>query len=95
MENLILTKITVEELSQMITNAVNEAVNEAVKNIKIDQPVTSNQELLTRKEVADKLKISLVTLNDWTKRGMIQSYAIGGRILYKASEINSKLIKTN
>ena len=91
MENLILTKITAEELSQMITNAV----NEAVKNINIEQPITPSQELLSRKEVADKLKISLVTLNDWTKKGIVNSYAIGGRILYKASEINEKLTKIN
>jgi len=91
MENLILTKITAQELSQMITDAV----NEAVKNIKIEQPITPSQELLSRKEVADKLKISLVTLNDWTKKGIVNSYAIGGRILYKASEINEKLTKIN
>jgi len=91
MKNLILTKITAQELSQMITDAV----NEAVKNIKIEQPITPSQELLSRKEVADKLKISLVTLNDWTKKGIVNSYAIGGRILYKASEINEKLTKIN
>jgi hypothetical protein len=91
MKNLILTKITAQELSQMITDAV----NEAVKNIKIEQPITLSQELLSRKEVADKLKISLVTLNDWTKKGIVNSYAIGGRILYKASEINEKLTKIN
>lgn len=91
MENVIFTKITAEELTKMITDAV----NEAIKNIKIEPTVQSNEELLTRKEVSDKLRISLVTLNDWTKKGMIQSYAIGGRILYKASEINSKLTKIN
>jgi hypothetical protein len=91
MKKLILTKITAQELSQMITDAV----NEAVKNIKIEQPITPSQELLSRKEVADKLKISLVTLNDWTKKGIVNSYSIGGRILYKASEINEKLSKIN
>ncbi|MEX2568015.1 MAG: helix-turn-helix domain-containing protein [Cyclobacteriaceae bacterium] len=49
---------------------------------------------MTRKETADKLKISLVTLNDWTKRGLIQSYLIGGRVLYKDSEIEASLYKT-
>jgi hypothetical protein len=91
MGNVILREITAEELTKMITDAV----NEAVKSIKIDQPIMPDQELLTRKEVADKLKISLVTLNDWTKKGIVNSYAIGGRILYKASEINEKLTKIN
>ena len=90
MEKVILSSYTPEEL----TGIIHSAINEAVKNI---QPQTSNpprETLLTRKETADKLKISLVTLNDWTKRGLIQSYLIGGRVLYKDSEIEASLYKT-
>jgi excisionase family DNA binding protein len=46
---------------------------------------------LTRKETAEKLKISLPTLNDWSKRGLLKSYTIGGRVLYKANEIEQSL----
>jgi len=87
MENLILTTHTTEELLQIIRQVVNEAVKSA-------QPISStktSEKLLTRRETADMLKISLVTLNDWSKRGLIQSYLIGGRVLYKESEIEASL----
>ncbi|PSL03031.1 MULTISPECIES: helix-turn-helix transcriptional regulator [Cecembia] len=90
MDNLILTTYTPEQL----TGIINNAVTEAVKNIKIQASTPPSEKLLTRKETADKLKISLVTLNDWTKRGLIQSYLIGGRVLYKDSEIEASLYKT-
>ena len=90
MDKLILTTYTPEQL----TGIISDAVTEAVKSIKIETSTPPSERLLTRKEVADKLKISLVTLNDWTKRGMIQSYLIGGRVLYKDSEIEKSLHKT-
>jgi hypothetical protein len=90
MENIILTTYTPEQL----TGIISDAVTEAVKSIKIQTSTPPSEKLLTRKETADKLKISLVTLNDWTKRGMIQSYLIGGRVLYKDSEIEKSLYKT-
>ena len=89
MDNLILSTYTPEELTGIIHNAI----REAVKTIQ-PQTSTKSETLLTRKETADKLKISLVTLNDWTKRGLIQSYLIGGRVLYKDSEIEASLYKT-
>jgi hypothetical protein len=88
MSQIILTTHTTEELAGLI----NSAVQEAIKNtLPIINSVSPSEKLLTRKETADKLKISLVTLNDWTKRGMIQSYIIGGRVLYKESEIEKSL----
>lgn len=90
MDNLILTTYTPEQL----TGIISDAVTEAVKSIKIQASTPPSEKLLTRKETADKLKISLVTLNDWTKRGLIQSYLIGGRVLYKDSEIEASLYKT-
>jgi len=89
MENFILSSHTTEELSRIINLAVKDAIK--------DLPIPTAQKcetFLTRKETAEKLKISLVTLNDWSKRGLIQSYLIGGRVLYKHSEIENSLHKT-
>lgn len=88
MEKIILTTHTTEEL----TGLISQAVQEAVKNsFSVLSSTPQSEKLLSRKETADKLKISLVTLNDWTKRGMIQSYLIGGRVLYKETEIEKSL----
>ncbi|MEX2336365.1 MAG: helix-turn-helix domain-containing protein [Fulvivirga sp.] len=86
MKDLILSTYSPEELAGII----NHAVQEAIKSI--PAPCHPPQEkLLTRKETADKLKISLVTLNDWSKRGLLKSYLIGGRVLYKDSELEASL----
>jgi len=77
-----------------ITGIIQNSVDEAFQKYKPQASTPPSEKLLTRKETSDKLKISLVTLNDWTKRGLIQSYIIGGRVLYKDSEIEASLYKT-
>lgn len=81
MDNLFVTTLTIEELSAIIKNAVRKEL------LSLDLSSNQTEILLTRKETADKLKISLVTLNDWTRRGLIKSYLIGGRVLYKEHEL--------
>ena len=43
--------------------------------------------LLTRKEVAKMLNISLPTLWAWTNKGILISYRIGNKIRYKENEV--------
>lgn len=88
MNQIILSTHTTEELTGLISQAVREAVAGIIPHITTTPP---SEKLLSRKETADKLKISLVTLNDWSKRGMVQSHIIGGRVLYKESEILKSL----
>ena len=52
-------------------------------------------EYLTRKEVAKILKVSLVTLSDWNKKGILNPYRLGNLIRYKRSEIDQALIQIN
>ncbi|WP_262884008.1 helix-turn-helix domain-containing protein [Muricauda hadalis] len=42
---------------------------------------------MTRKETAKLLCISLPTLNDWTKTGIVKAHRIGNRVLYKEQEV--------
>lgn len=48
---------------------------------------------LTRAEVCTMISISKTTLWRRTNDGTIPSYSIGGRVLYKASEVNNSIIK--
>ncbi|MDO6473602.1 helix-turn-helix domain-containing protein [Maribacter sp. 1_MG-2023] len=50
-------------------------------------------ELLSRKETATLLKINLSSLHGWTKKGLLQSYQISGKVYYKRSEVESALIE--
>ena len=77
----IIESITANELK----NLISEAVKEQLENLHPPQP--KDPEFLNRKQVADVLGISLVTLNDWTKRGLIPALRIGTRIRYKKAEV--------
>lgn len=50
-------------------------------------------EYLTRKEVANILKINLVTLWRWTNKGVLPSHGIMGRVYYKRHEVDNAVIK--
>lgn len=79
---------------EQVPNALNHLSNqleELTKSLQ-KQPVTekakpTKEELLTRTDVAKHLKVSLPTLHSWTKNGKVKAYRIGGRVLFRASEI--------
>jgi len=78
---------TPEQLRSIVFAAVQDCTKTLAPS---PQPINSER-LLTRKETAKKLQISLQTLHDWSKRGLLKSYIIGGRVFYKESEIDSAL----
>lgn len=47
----------------------------------------------TRKEMAKALHISLPTLNELTKSGILAGYKIQGRVLYKWEEVDQALTR--
>ena len=52
----------------------------------------SNEQFLTDKEVSAWLKVSRRTLQDYRNNGMIAYYQLGGKILYKESDIEKLLM---
>ncbi len=56
---------------------------------------TPKDGLNKRKEAAEKLRVSLVTLDAWTKAGIIAAHRIGGRVYYTDSDINNALKKVS
>lgn len=83
MENIILTQISIAELK----NFISDAVKTGLQNLSNSQPEKETTELLTRLQTAKILNVSLPTLNDWTKKGIIKGYKINSRVRYKKSEV--------
>lgn len=84
---MIVLTLTVDELSALIHQQVKSAMMEVGTQAK---PVTATGEL-TRKQVSEKYQISLPTLNKITKSGKLQGYRLGGKVLYKAAEVEAAL----
>lgn len=59
---------------------------------------TSNKntdQLFTREETAKFLSISLTTLWDYTRKGIVPAYRLGNKVRYKKSEVMEALKQMN
>jgi len=83
--------ISPDELKESILTDVRAELKSLSQNF---QPI-SPPEYLTRQEVSTILKVSLVTLSDWNKKGILKPYRLGNLIRYKRNEIDQALININ
>ena len=80
-------ELTTDEFQKIIA----EAVREEVAKLQQSQTPPKQQEYLTRNEVSALLRILLVTLSDYTKKGILIGNRIGGRVLYKKDEVEGSI----
>lgn len=57
------------------------------------RPTLGGERFLTDKEVSTRLKVSRRTLQEWRTNGQIAYISLGGKVLYKESEIQKMLEK--
>lgn len=59
----------------------------------VPQPQT--EKLLTRFEVSSLLGVSLVTVHNWKKSGILTAYRVGNKVRFKESEVFASLQAIN
>lgn len=79
---------TTEELKSMIA----ETVKTEMSKFAGIQNVQPKNEFLTRQQTAEKLHISLSTLDTYTKLGILNAKRMGKRVLYSADDITDSMI---
>lgn len=82
MKNLMIKEVGIEELSNLIKNILNKELS------KIETPPKETK-YISRKEAASILNVTLPTLNDYVKRGLVPAYRIGSRVLFKRKEVEN------
>ena len=76
-----------EDIKRILREVVREEVGRAVAEARQFRPAVE-EVLLTRVEMAEFLRISLVTLGDWVKRGLpVHRKRKRGRVLFIKAEI--------
>ncbi len=83
MQTLQIQNLSVDELKVIIEDTIENKVSSLIPK---PQPQVK---YLTRQETADHLRISLVTLHDWTKKGIIKAYRINSRVRFKSDEVEN------
>ncbi len=81
--NFILSPIPLSELE----SAIAKTVEQLLERRQSFSPVHEPEELITREETAQILRVTLPTLHNWTKQGLIPHYKIASRVRYKRAEV--------
>jgi excisionase family DNA binding protein len=92
-KSIMLAEITPSELQQIIAGVVREAVSKELQSITLqtNSPTKETDTYLTRKEVCELFKISLPTLNTYTKVGIIKAKRLGRSVRYRRKDIEAAL----
>lgn len=90
MQDVLLSPISLEQFKTEISLSVRKEIENHFRTYETPKP---NTELLTRKEAAKLLSISLPTLLDWTNTGRVSGYRIASRVRYKRAELETSLAK--
>ncbi|HET8885455.1 MAG TPA: helix-turn-helix domain-containing protein [Salinimicrobium sp.] len=80
-----------EEYKREILSGVQKQLERFSKNFTPKEP----NQWITRKEVSELLGVSLVTIHDWSKKGILHPYKMGNRVRFKLSEIERSLLQSN
>ena len=87
MNNLIFHQTTLDDFRLLISEAVEAQCKKCQMNKRVE-----TEKLFTRKETAKTLQISLPTLSEYTRNGIIKSVRMGSCIRYRQSDIDTALI---
>lgn len=75
-----------EEIMEMVAQGVAKGVAEA-----LDSMLTKKEQMLSINEAAKHCKVTPRTIHNWTNQGVVQAHKIGGRTLYKETELNEAI----
>lgn len=88
-KSILLQELSVEELQLLIDTSIKNGIQDFQKDL---QTKDNSEELMTREETCQFLKIDSSTLWAWTNKGKVRAYGIGARRYYKRSELMECLI---
>lgn len=87
-------QFTPEELKDLISESVKEQFNALSTSLKDNEP-KNEKEFLTRKETASFFNVSMVTIHEWQKNGILKVYKMGNRSFFKRAELLETLYNSN
>jgi len=90
MQTIQFISISPTELKREIVQDIkNSLIPELSKQFQPKEPT----EYLSRTEVAKLLKVDISSIHNYTKRGILTSFGIGGRVLYKRKQIENAIVE--
>ena len=90
MEKVLFTSVPIADLQGYIAQTIQ---HELSVILKANDAPPDTDELVTRKQAAIILGLSLPTLHDYTVRGIVTAYRVGSRVRYRKGDLLNCLLK--
>ena len=87
-------QVSPDQLAELISESLQARIDDLIKSNN-NTPHKESETFLTRKETAQFFQISLYTVHDWMKKGIIKPYKAGNRTYFKESELIDVLNSSN
>jgi excisionase family DNA binding protein len=68
-------------------------IKRQLENLNLNFQPKQPKTYLSRSEVSKMLNVSFVTLNKWNRSGRLKAVGIGGRVLYRQSDIDNAIVE--
>ncbi len=82
-----LVVIELSELKRIISEEIKTAVGESINTYINKHHFEESEAIIKRSDVAEMFGVSLVTIHDWMKRGVLPYHKMNGRSYFKKSEV--------
>lgn len=89
MEKIHFFGTTPSELVELLDQRQQKKLDEFLKHFEPQQP----NKYVRRKNIAQMYDVNLSTIHNWTVRGILTAYQIGGVVMYKLSEVEDAIVK--
>ena len=89
--SIVVHNVDVQELAELLKLSLKHEFDNLRKSLSLSK----EDELMTREETFQFLKIDSTTLWNWTKKGKLKVYGIGNRKYYKKKEVLECLTQLN
>ena len=81
-----------ETLKQLFAPVVSQLVSQIAEKV-VELRELRDPKYITRQDAAKMLGVSLPSLHNYTKQGLVEKHVINGRVLYDAYEIEAAVEK--
>ena len=93
MESKKVTQVHHHISDEDLVQGISKNIEKLLENLKEKAQPKEQTIWITRKQVGEILSISLVTVDDWTKRNILTAYRIGNKKRFKYAEVENALTK--
>ncbi len=76
-------EFTIDELADKVSDKLMLKIEVYLK----EYATKNDDTILTREETAEFLKVDISTIHNWSKKGTLIPFGIGGRVYFKKQEI--------